>query len=73
MSLGFGIVKKEEDWYVCSDINPFPERPNFPLPDKMHDDIFEVMKIVEEANEREFEISQAFNQRADDLTCKVMK
>ena len=46
---------EEEDCYVCSDNNPFPEGPDFLLPDKMSDDIFLAMKDAEKANEKDSE------------------
>jgi len=46
---------------------------DFPLPDKMHDDIFQVMKAAEQENERDSETSQKLNQRVDDLAEQVNK
>nr|KAJ0225786.1 hypothetical protein LSAT_V11C100034400 [Lactuca sativa] len=54
----FGVWHcEEEDCYVCSDNNPIPKGPNFPLPDNIPDDIFQAMKATEEANKRDSQIS----------------
>ena len=66
--LSLGLHYEEEDCYVCLHINSFSEDPYFPLLDKMSDDIFQAMKVVEEANEIDSEISWILNERADDLT-----
>ena len=65
----FGIEK--EDCYVCSDINPFLEGPNFPLHDKKSYDTFEAMMVGEEANERDSEISWTLNSCTDNLAEQV--
>ena len=62
---------KEEDCYVCTDNNSFPEVPDFPLTDKMLDDVFQAMKVVEEANERDSERIHTLNQRAYNLAKQV--
>ncbi|XP_023735377.1 probable ADP-ribosylation factor GTPase-activating protein AGD9 [Lactuca sativa] len=67
----FDVCRYDEaDCYVCSDINPFPEGLNFPLPDKPSDDIFEAMTTAKEANGRGSKIFRTLNQRAKDLVDK---
>ena len=68
ISSEFGIWHcEEEDYYVCLYINPFPEDPEFPLMDKMSEDIFQPMKAAEQASEKEYETSRTLNQLVDDL------
>ena len=70
----FGVWHcEEEDCYVCSNNNPIPEGPDFPLPDNMPDDIFQAMKAVEKDNERVSQISLELNQRANELADQVIE
>ena len=62
---------EEEGFYVCSNINSFLEGPNFPLPDKIHDEIFQAIKAAEEVNKRDSEISQTLNQCENDIVEQV--
>nr|KAJ0190039.1 hypothetical protein LSAT_V11C800450960 [Lactuca sativa] len=59
--------------YVYSDNNPTPEGPDFSLPDNMPDDIFQAIKAVEEANERDSQISRELNQHANELADEVIE
>nr|KAJ0204547.1 hypothetical protein LSAT_V11C500246350 [Lactuca sativa] len=66
-----GNTKHFHGCFIANIITRFSEGPDFPLPDKMSDDVFQAMKATEETNEKDSERSYALNQRIDDLAEQV--
>ncbi|KAI3720743.1 hypothetical protein L2E82_31736 [Cichorium intybus] len=72
---------EDEDCYICSDINPFPDvcpgQPGYsmndPLPDKMPDFIFDAMTRAEEENKTDLKKTRILDDRIEVLFCSIVK